>query len=319
MLSTNITKIFAFVIFAVGAGLVSSACNDSTVKDGEPPVINEQESAFNAPSVVGKISSKEITESSGLVVSHCQENVLWTHNDSGDGPYVFAMDRTGAHLGTWKVTNAENVDWEDMATYKDATGKCFIYIGEIGNSKNGERTEHIIYRFAEPTIQEAGRDTSRENAAATEPATVLKFSYPDRRRNAEVLMAEPKSGSLYIVTKESSEPAAVYKLKYVFGAEKQIAEKVAEVTVPAVPFGMLTGGSISSDGKRVVLCDYFAAYEFTVPGASNNFDEIWKQKPTVIDLGKRKQGEAVAYSGDGNSIFATSEGKNSPIVEATRK
>lgn len=317
MLSTNITKIFAFVIFAAAAGLVSSACRDSPVKGGEPPILNEQHSAFNAPVVVGKIASKEITESSGLVVSQCQENVLWTHNDSGDGPYVFAMDRTGTHLGTWKVTGAENLDWEDMATYKDAAGKCVIYIGEIGNSKNGERTEHIIYRFAEPTIKEPDRSTSRQNAAATEPATALKFSYPDRRRNAEVLMADPKTGSLYIVTKEPSEPAAVYKLKYVVGAEKQIAEKVAEVTVPAVPFGMLTGGSISGDGKRLVLCDYFAAYEFTIPGVV--FDEIWKQKPTVIDLGKRKQGETIAYSSDGNSLFATTEGKNSPIIEATRR
>jgi hypothetical protein len=317
MLSTNITKNAAFVISAVAVGLVLSACGDSPVKSGEPPIINQQESAFNTPVVVGRIASKEITESSGLAVSQCQENVLWTHNDSGDGPYVFAMDRTGTHLGTWKVANAENLDWEDMAPYKDATGKCYIFVGEIGNSKNGERTEHIIYRFAEPTIKQTDHGTSRENAAATEPTAVLKFSYPDRRRNAEVLMAEPKSGSLYIVTKEPSEPASVYKLKPEFGAEKQIAVKVGEVTVPALPFGMLTGGSISSDGRRLVLCDYFAAYEFTVPGAS--FDEIWKQKPAVIDLGRRKQGEAIAYSGDGNSIFATSEGKNASVIEATRK
>jgi len=319
MLSTNITKILAFVIFAAAVGLVLSACSESSVKGGKPPVINEQASAFNPPSIVGKIASKEITESSGLVVSQCQENVLWTHNDSGDGPYVFAMDRTGTHLGTWKVTNAENLDWEDIATYKDESGKCFIYIGEIGNSRNNQLTEHIIYRFAEPTIKETDRDTSRKNAAATEPATVLKFSYPDRRRNAEVLMAEPKSGSLYIVTKEPSEPAAVYKLKPEFGAEKQVAVKVAEITVPAVPFGMLTGGSISSDGKRLLLCDYFAAYEFALTNTADSFDEIWKQKPIATGLGRRKQGESIAYSADGNSIFATSEGKNSPIIQATRK
>ncbi len=319
MLSTNVTKISTFVIFAVAAGLVSSACSHSPVKGGEPPVIDEQTSAFHSAVIIGKIASKEITESSGLVVSQCQENVLWTHNDSGDGPYVFAMDRTGTHLGTWKVANAENVDWEDISTHKDAAGKCFIYVGEIGNSKNGERTEHIIYRFAEPPIQQTDLGTSRENAAATEPATELKFSYPDRRGNAEVLLADPKSGALYIVTKEESEPAAVYKLNPEFGARKQIAVKVAEITVPAVPFGMLTGGDISPDGKRLVLCDYFAAYEFALPDGSDNFDEIWKQKPTVIALGKRKQGEAIAYSRDGNSILATSEGKNAPVIEAKRK
>lgn len=319
MLSTNITKIYAFVIFAFLSSLASTACTHSPVKGGRPPSFEEQTSDFQAPSGLGKIASNEITESSGLVVSLCQENVLWTHNDSGDGPYIFAMDRTGMHLGTWKVTNARNLDWEGIATYKDATGNCLLYIGEIGNSKDGERLEHTIYRFPEPSLQETDRNTTRENANTTEPSTELRFSYPDRRRNAEVLLVDPKSGSLYIVTKESSDPAAVYKLNSDLSSQKQIAVKIAEVTVPAVPFGMLTGGDISTDGERLVLCDYFAGYEFILPSGSDNFDDIWKQKPVVIDIGKRKQGEAVAYSIDGNSILATSEGRNSPIIEARRK
>jgi hypothetical protein len=36
-------------------------------------------------------------------------------------------------------------------------------------------------------------------------------------------------------------------------------------------------------------------------------------------MGGREQGEAVSYSADGNSIFATSEKKNSPIIEVKRK
>jgi hypothetical protein len=319
MLSTNITKIFAFVIFAAVLGYVSSACSYSPVKGGEAPVFDEQVSAFHPAQTTGKIQSSEITESSGLTLSRCQDSVLWTHNDSGDGPYVFAMDRTGTHLGTWNVTNARNLDWEGIAAYKDATGKCFIYIGEIGNSKDGERLEHTIYRFAEPTVEEPQRGTSRETAIATEPAIELRFSYPDRRRNAEVLVVDPTSGSIYVVTKEKSEPAAVYKLNPEFGGQKQIAVKIGEVTVPAIPFGMLTGGDVSPDGKRLILCDYFAAYEFKKPDGSNSFDDIWKQKPVVIELGKRKQGEAVAYSLDGSSIIATSEGKNAPLTEAKRK
>jgi hypothetical protein len=245
--------------------------------------------------------------------------VLWTHNDSGDGPYLFAINRTGEHLGTWQITGAKNVDWEDIATNKDVAGNCSIYIGEIGNSKDGERLEHIVYKIAEPKIGEETLQTARENATQTEPAVRLTFSYPDRRRNAETLLVEPTTGSIYIVTKESSESAAVYKLNPVFEASKQIASKVAELTVPAVPYGMLTGGSISSDGKRLVLCDYFAAYELELPGKSTSFDEIWKQKPSVVSLGKRKQGESIAYSVDGNSIFATSEGTNSPVIEVKRK
>ena len=82
---------------------------------------------------------------------------------------------------------------------------------------------------------------------------------------------------------------------------------------------MLTGGDISPDGKRVVVCDYFSAYEFVLPESASNFDEIWKQTPLAVELGKRDIGEAVGYSIDGNAIFATSEKKNSPVIEVRKK
>ncbi len=74
-----------------------------------------------------------------------------------------------------------------------------------------------------------------------------------------------------------------------------------------------------ADGKRVVICDYFAGYELILPDGSGSFDEIWKQKPSAVELGDRKQGEAVGYSADGLSIVATSEGKHSPLIEAKRR
>ena len=96
-------------------------------------------------------------------------------------------------------------------------------------------------------------------------------------------------------------------------------EKMSDFSVPAVPEGFLTGGDISPDGRRVVLCDYFGAYEILLPENAKNFDDIWKEKPQRIDLGTREQGEAIGYSANGNSIFATSEKKNSPMIEVVRK
>ena len=114
--------------------------------------------------------------------------------------------------------------------------------------------------------------------------------------------------------------SAVYKLKSDFSLEKtNTLEKIADFSVPAIPNGFLTGGNISPDGKRVVISDYFAAYEIILPENAKNFDEIWTQKPNVIELGEREIGEAVCYSADGNSIFATSEKKNSPFIEVKKK
>jgi hypothetical protein len=37
-----------------------------------------------------------------------------------------------------------------------------------------------------------------------------------------------------------------------------------------------------------------------------------------FDLGKRKQGEAIAYRLDGKALLATSEGKNSAVIQVKR-
>jgi hypothetical protein len=144
--------------------------------------------------------------------------------------------------------------------------------------------------------------------------------YPDFDQDAETLMVEPKSGDIYIVTKRVSGPSGVYRVKPNFdNTETQRSEKVTELSVPAIPNGFVTGGDISPDGTRMVICDYAQAYEWSLPDNVTQFDEIWKQEPTRIDLGKRHGGESVSYSASGSSVFASSEGRNSPLIEVKRK
>ena len=48
--------------------------------------------ADGGSTVAFRISDPRITESSGLAASKLHPGVYWTHNDSGDGPYVYAID-----------------------------------------------------------------------------------------------------------------------------------------------------------------------------------------------------------------------------------
>src|SRR2546427_1152391 len=68
-----------------------------------------------ATSLTGTFRSRRLTESSGVVASRAHPGILWTHNDSGDGPYLYATDLHGTDRGVVKVTGARNVDWEDIA------------------------------------------------------------------------------------------------------------------------------------------------------------------------------------------------------------
>jgi hypothetical protein len=55
-----------------------------------------------------------------------------------------------------------------------------------------------------------------------------------------------------------------------------------------------------------------------LPPRSNNFNDIWKQRMIGFDLGKRKQGESIAYRLDGKALLATSEGRRSPVIQVVR-
>ena len=314
MLYRNIAKFGIFVILLVTWSLNLSGCTSKTF--GSKP--SSADLVYGEPKVVGRLANPDLTEASGIAASKCQPGVFWTHNDSGNDAYIFAINAAGDNLGTWRVKDAENFDWEDIAEFRDASGKCFIYIGEIGDNKL-RRDVHTIYRVREPVVSASDAGTTKSNARVTDSAEQLNFTYPDGNQNAETLIVHPVSGDVYVLSKSYEKPSGVYKLKPNFGGEVERADRIAEIKVPSVPFGLLTGGDVSPDGRRVALCDYADGYELVLPEGDSNFDDIWKQQPLTIDLGERNTGEAIGYSTDGSAIFATTENKRAPVIELKKK
>src|SRR5881409_2635287 len=89
--------------------------------------------------------SPRLIESSGVAVSHAHPGVLWSHNDSGDGPYLYATDTTGADRGRVLVSGAENEDWEAMALgpCPMRPGTC-VYLADTGDNLE-RRTVVTVY------------------------------------------------------------------------------------------------------------------------------------------------------------------------------
>lgn len=310
----TISKIFLFVIFGASLAVLLGGCG-SLGPESERSGLTQR---YGPPRVTGTIKSADITESSGIASSRCQSDVLWTHNDSGDDAFIFAINAKGEALGAWKVADARNIDWEDIAAYKDRAGKCWLYIGEIGNNKL-RRPEHTVYRLPEPLVSRGGPRSNKKSPLAATGTESMRFVYPDFDQDAETLMVQPQTGDVYVVTKRVSGSAGVYKLMPEFATDKlQKATFIAELSVPSIPNGFLTGGDISPDGTRVVVCDYRQAYELTLDNAAASFDEIWKGNAEPIELGRREAGEAICYGTDGATLYATSESKNSPIIEVKK-
>jgi hypothetical protein len=250
------------------------------------------------PSRIAKIQVPKLLEASGLAASRRVPDVYWSHNDSG-APSLFAFSNTGN-------------DWEDMAAGPGPERRrTYLYVGDIGDNER-VRTQLIIYRVFEPEIGSKG---------FTEPAKVIPVRYPDGPHDAETLLIHPVTAALYIITKArgTDQETLVFKLSPPYeDGRVQTMQRVAVLRLPdqsalTLLTGRITGGSISPDGKSVVLCDYFRGYTATIE--SSRFDDIWSSDWKAFSLGRREQGEAICYSANGKSVLATSEGPSPPLIQ----
>jgi hypothetical protein len=277
--------------------------------------------AYQDATVLGTITDPAITESSGLAASRRNPGLLWTHNDSGDEPFVYCIDLKAAPCGAWRVTGAEAWDWEDMAAGPGPRpGEPYLYLGDIGDNLD-TRTEIIVYRIPEPVAGGAGPVPTKAAPAATAPAEVLRLRYPDGAgHNAEGMAVHPSTGDLYVITKDA-QSARVFKAAAPLDPSK-VATMVQMGTVRlgtgSRGLEQVTGAAISPDGRRAAICTYTAGYELEVP-AGGQFDDVWAQTPAPVSLGPRLQGESIANRLDGRALLTTSEVVPAPLQQVERR
>ncbi|MFN2498448.1 MAG: hypothetical protein ABR557_05110 [Pyrinomonadaceae bacterium] len=279
-----------------------------------------QTQTYGPPRTLGTLQDAAIDESSGLVASKTTPGLYWTHNDSGDGPYIYAFDERGARRGTWRVRGASARDWEDIAAGPGPqAGTSYLYIGDIGDN-GGRREAIVVYRVKEPPIKPTDSSSNKRKPLVTDDAEVIRFQYPDGTHDSETLLVHPKTGDVYIVTKISFASPVIYKAAAPFNTNSPITlRRIGDLSVPSLFGGLITGGSISPDGLRLAVCDYLEGYELVLPGGRASFDEIWKQPLQAVGLGRRRQGESIAYRLDGRALLATNEGAHSALVEVVRR
>lgn len=277
-------------------------------------------SNYRNPKKIASLKDLAVKESSGIVASRTTPGLYWTHNDSGDGPFLYAFDERGRSRGVWKVNGAKARDWEGIAAGPgpDSTTN-YLYVGDIGD--NGERrSEIIVYRVAEPTIVSGDEQSTRRKPLATQTTEIIRLRYPDGPHDAEALMVHPRSGDLYVVTKQVFGDPHIYEAASPLASGDAVTLRhLGQLDVPSFFGGIITDGAISPDGMRVVLCDYLRGYELVLENYAKGFNTIWKQPFATIDLGSRKQGEAITYRLDGRALLATSEGSPAPLLQIVRR
>jgi hypothetical protein len=239
------------------------------------------------------IKDPRITESSGLAASRIHPGIYWTHNDSDDGPYVYAVDsRTGETVATITMRGiGQPRDVEAISIGPDGD----IYVGDIGDNLNGSWDHVWIYRFPEP----------KQLENATVRATQFTVKYADGPRNAESLMVDPKTGRVYIASKNEDGGGLYEGPARLTPSGTNVFRRIGDVP-------WVTDGAFSPDGKQLVLRSYFSARGY-----------VWKNGRLGADFPVsaplQGQSESVTYTADGSALMFGSEGKESEVARVSFK
>lgn len=268
------------------------------------------------PQVAFTFADSRIAESSGLASSSTDDDVLFTHNDSGDEARFYAVGPDGATLVTYALPDVQARDWEDMARGPDEKGRSSLWLGDIGDNNAARDNGLLVHRVREPV---PGDDAS----VTTERPTSFRLRYVDGPKDAEALLIHPRTGRLYVVSKPLAGPATVYAAPAQLDPGGPNAlEQVAQVDLQptGTPGGpgignlaqvLVTAGDIAPDGSRVALRTYTDLYEWAVEG--DDVAAAFDGAPTVTSLPATRQGEGLAYSRDGRAVLVSSEGEGAPV------
>lgn len=299
-----------FTTLALILALTSATAADLTQAVAEKPASAEQ---------LAVLGDKRIKESSGLAPSLRTPDLLWTLNDSGGPTTLYAIKTQGQTLAEINVTDAKNIDWEDLASGPNSEGQPTLFIADIGDNKKA-RPSIQIYEIAEPEI------TPNAKPKKIAPTRTWNLRYPDGPANAETLLAHPKTGRLHILTKTLLGTATLYSVPATHQPDTvQVLEKITTLNFPLLnkpgkrPIDnlMTTGGSLSSDANRLVIATYNSLYEWTLPERQLTAQAL-DATPIRIDPPFTPQMEAVCYQPDTYHLLFTSEDLPTPLYRLQR-
>lgn len=287
----------------------SSATTTEGSSSGDTGEVLPECPAFDDGVSLGIVGDAAIVETSGLVASRAHADVLWLHNDSGDGARAFAIGTDGALLGQISIGGALALDWEDAALGPGPeAGVDYLYFGDIGDNLMF-RPFITAYRIAEPDPRRLGGQVA---------ATAVNLHFPDGSHDAEALMSDPRTGDLYVVSKVASGQSGVYRAAFPqsvgMNNELELVASIAvggEVGVDPLPGSpLVTGGDIAADGSLVVLRTYSSVFGWR-RGPDMTIGEAFATEPCPLPVMDEPGGEAIAVGAAG--YYTISEGAMVPV------
>lgn len=255
----------------------------------------------------GNVADSGLDEISGIAVSADNPGVLWMHNDSGDGPFIYALSTGGDLIGTVQLSGVSAVDWEDMAI-----GPCgddhpdveCLYIADFGDN-GASRTDVAIYRVPEPAVD----PFTPFGTLAVSDFDKVPFAYPGGSHDAEALVVHP-DGTVYVIDKDVAGIAGVYEFPDFEDGRFETLDYLGDLGDPEYIYA--TGADLHRNGDRLLVRTYTQAWEYRLPDGAD-FADVIDVTPSKVPRKLEAQSEAIAYDPATGGYFHVSEGTTPPI------
>ncbi|XP_062595967.1 uncharacterized protein LOC134257355, partial [Saccostrea cucullata] len=265
--------------------------------------------SFSAPlfddgKLVAHVESHDLTEASGLAPSRTFQNVLYTHNDGGDDPYIFAINATsGALISSFKIANARNHDWEDIAVGPCGNSSC-IYIADSGYRHS--KSANTIYRVLEPDVININMVLPLDSTAR----------YTWSEEESQTLMVDPR-GEVYLISVGHNGHGMVSHLpSSAWGNPDPVdIESTQFLQVHSHHHDPLSG-DIRQDGSELLIQEKSHIYLFEIEGG----DVMRSLTKTPVEVPFHIDGltEAVCWSADGQKYYTLPEGHDPKLYVYSR-
>ncbi len=277
-------------------------CTTIDAKSSEPEHLR-----YLQPRKLATLANNLFVECCGLACSRLEQNVFWTHNDSGDQARIYAFDRRGKHRGIFLISNVSAQDWEDMASLV-LDGRPCLLLADIGDNLARRKT-CVLYLVEEPVLLDpAGNQT--------QPWPVLQtthFIYEDGSHNCEAMGFDETNRMVLLVTKEGTAGSGVYSFTWP-EVSNSIEKPVIAHRIGTTHFPLVTAMDISSDGQRAIVATYGLAFEY-VRSPAEAWGQAFARNPVPVIAPFRRQGESVCYCTEGTTLYFTSEKRPTPLFE----
>ncbi|WP_426565681.1 hypothetical protein ACPPVT_03945 [Angustibacter sp. McL0619] len=276
------------------------------------PAVTQPAVTQPAPAPSGRVvtvTDPRITESSGLAVSPVHPDLVWTVNDSGSEPQLFAVStRTGRTRAVVRLAGIDVRDVEALAAGRDERHRPMIWVGDIGDNR-AVRDSVVLRLLREP-------DQVRSQTAAVHS---LRVRYPRGPADAETLVWLP-DGRLLIVTKALLS-ARVYQVP-ASAVSQVLAGRDVSIPVVAQQVGTIaqtlaTDGSALPDGRFVVRgyesATVYAWHGGASDSASDSGSDSGFEPVEPVALPTQQQGEGITVEAGGGTALVSSEGLRQPL------